>query len=81
MLGVDLSPAMVALAAQALSEAGLAGDTAVMDAERLDVADASYDVALCAFGLFFFPDPERAAAELARVAAPRRGGRRLDLGR
>ena len=41
-----------------------------MDAEHLDLADGSYDVAICAFGLFFFPDPERATAELARVMAP-----------
>ena len=68
--GVDLSPSMVTLAGQALAEAGLEGDVEVMDAEHLAVADAAYDATLCAFGIFFFPEPERAAAELSRVLRP-----------
>jgi ubiquinone/menaquinone biosynthesis C-methylase UbiE len=70
VLGVDLSPAMVSLAANELVGAGLRGSARVMDAERLELEDASYDVALCAFGLFFFPDPEAAIAELFRVVRP-----------
>jgi len=73
VLGVDLSPAMVGLAAQALVDAGLAGEARVMDAERLELPDGSFDTALCAFGLFFFPDPEAAVAEVFRVV--RAGGR------
>ena len=61
---------MVALAAQALDDESLTGDARVMDAEHLDLPDASYDVALCAFGLFFFPDPEAAMAEVFRVVRP-----------
>lgn len=70
VLGVDLSPGMIALAAQALDAEHLPGAVAVMDAEHLDLPDASYDVALCAFGLFFFPDPEAAMAEVFRVVRP-----------
>ena len=70
VLGVDLSPAMVALAAQALVDAGLSGEARVMDAEQLDLPDESFDTALCAFGLFFFPDPEAAVAEIFRVVRP-----------
>jgi ubiquinone/menaquinone biosynthesis C-methylase UbiE len=70
VLGVDLSPGMIELATQALDDEGLAGGARVMDAEHLDLPDASYDVALCAFGLFFFPDPEAAMAEVFRVVRP-----------
>jgi ubiquinone/menaquinone biosynthesis C-methylase UbiE len=70
VLGIDLSLAMVTLAAEALDDARLPGDAIVMDAEHLELPDASYDVALCAFGLFFFPDPEAAMAEVFRVVRP-----------
>ena len=42
------------------------------DAEALPFADGAFDVALGAFVVNHLPHPERAAAELARVAAPRR---------
>ena len=70
LLGVDLSPEMVALAARALADEGLPGEGRVMDAEHLGLGEASFDVALCAFGLFFFPDPEAAVAEVFRVVRP-----------
>jgi ubiquinone/menaquinone biosynthesis C-methylase UbiE len=70
VLGVDLSPEMVRLAAERLAGEGLDVETAVMDAETLDLPDRSFDVVLCAFGVFFLPDPERAAAELRRVLVP-----------
>jgi ubiquinone/menaquinone biosynthesis C-methylase UbiE len=70
VLGVDLSPVMVATAAHALTSEGLPGEATEMDAEHLLLADASYDTVLCAFGLFFFPDPEAAVAEMFRVVRP-----------
>lgn len=70
VLGVDLSVEMVAAAARELTAAGLRGEARVMDAEHLELADAAYDVALCGFGVFFFPDPEAAMAELFRVLRP-----------
>jgi SAM-dependent methyltransferase len=41
-----------------------------MDAEHLDFPDAEFDVVLCGFALFFFPQLERALAEFRRVLKP-----------
>jgi ubiquinone/menaquinone biosynthesis C-methylase UbiE len=71
VVGVDLSPEMVESARAALARTGLhAPDLRVMDAEHLELSDAAFDVALCSFGVFFFPDPEQAASELYRVLVP-----------
>jgi SAM-dependent methyltransferase len=45
----------------------------VADGEHLDVPDDSFDVVVCGFGVFFFPDPGAAMSECERVL--RRGGR------
>ena len=44
-----------------------------MDADRLDLGDAAFDVALCALGLMYVVDPLAALRELRRVVRP--GGR------
>jgi SAM-dependent methyltransferase len=44
-----------------------------MDAEALTFEAGAFDVALCALGLMYAPDPERAVTEMYRVLAP--GGR------
>lgn len=49
---------------------GLAIQFEEADAERLQYADASFDVVLSTFGVMFTPDQEKAAAELARVCKP-----------
>ena len=72
VVGVDLSPEMVNRARGAVRAAGSESrvDVAVMDAEHLELEAAAFDVALCGFGVFFFPHPQRAAAEMARVVVP-----------
>lgn len=52
---------------------GLAVGFEVADAEALDYADASFDVALSTFGIMFTADHARAAQEMQRVVRP--GGR------
>jgi ubiquinone/menaquinone biosynthesis C-methylase UbiE len=70
VVGVDLSSAMLDRARAAVVDAGVDAELLVMDAERLDFADDSFDVVLCAFALPFFPHPEAAVAEFARVVRP-----------
>lgn len=71
VLATDLSERMVAT----LTEAALgpAVSAELMNAEALDVPDDAYDVALCALGLMYVPDPDKAVAEMARAVRP--GGR------
>lgn len=74
VLGTDISEEMISAAGILASTNGIEHvDFARMDAEVLDLEDASFDVALCALGLMYAPDPERAVAEMFRVARP--GGR------
>lgn len=74
VLGTDISEDMVAAAREAARRKGVANVSfARMDAEALGAEDASFDVALCALGLMYAPDPERAVAEMHRVLRP--GGR------
>lgn len=74
VLGVDLSGAMVDAARQRAQQRGVSNAAfARMDAERLALPDASFDVALCALGLMYMPDPEQALREMRRVLRP--GGR------
>jgi SAM-dependent methyltransferase len=71
--GVDLAPALIDTAKQRAAEKGLEIDYIVGDAEKLDLADASFDKVSSTCGVMFAPDHEAAAGELARVTAP--GGR------
>jgi ubiquinone/menaquinone biosynthesis C-methylase UbiE len=74
VVGIDLAPEMVQQAISDAAALGLANvEGRVGDAERLDAADATFDAVLCGFGVFFFPDPDAALAEVLRVVRP--GGR------
>lgn len=74
VLGIDLSGQMVDAAGRRAREQQLSNVSfARMDAEVLALADASFDVALCALGLMYMPDPEQALREMRRVLRP--GGR------
>ncbi|MET1057988.1 MAG: methyltransferase domain-containing protein [Nocardioides sp.] len=71
LTGIDVSPAMVELAAADLGAAGVTdADLRVMDAENLDFPDARFDAVTAAFALFFLPDPARAVAGFRRVLGP-----------
>ena len=75
VLGVDLSSAMIEVARQDLARLDLPASVEVRvgDAEDLDLPDDSFDLVVCGFGVFFFPDPAAAASEFRRVL--RGGGR------
>ncbi len=74
VLGVDLSEQMVQSAQRQARQRAVANTHFLrMDAERLALADGGFDVALCALGLMYMPDPEAAIRELRRVLRP--GGR------
>lgn len=74
VLGVDLATELLEHAKQKVAAAGLTNiEFLVGDAERLDIADESFDVVLCASGLFFVPDMLAALKEWHRVLKP--GGR------
>jgi SAM-dependent methyltransferase len=74
IVGIDLTPAMIARAA-AETERRLLSNVklCVMDGERLKFAAASFDRVLCSFGLQAFADPRTALAGFHRVLRP--GGR------
>jgi ubiquinone/menaquinone biosynthesis C-methylase UbiE len=67
VVAMDASPAMVAAAAAA-TVSGI--KFAVMDARRLAVADAVFDVVTCGFALHFIAEPRRVLAEVHRVLRP-----------
>lgn len=68
--GVDLSAAMVDLARAHATSEGVTAMFAVMNAELLEFADASFDRITCGWGLMHVPDPVTALSEMARVARP-----------
>ncbi len=77
LIGIDLSPVMLARAARRRQAAGLDGHVILArgDATRLPLAAASVDRVLCFNGLHVIPDKEAAMAEFRRVLKP--GGRLL----
>lgn len=70
----DIAEGMIAIAAERAASLGLDNvSTRVLDLERIDEPDASFDVVLCREGLMLVPEPDAAAAEVTRVLRP--GGR------
>jgi SAM-dependent methyltransferase len=69
VLGLDISPAMVAMASEAHPEL----DFRQADVHDLALDDGSFDAVVANFLLLHVGRPERAVSELARVLAP--GGR------
>jgi len=71
VLAVDLAPGMIELAASRAPARGAAPiEWRAMDASKLELPDAAFDAVLCQLGLMLFARPDRALAEMRRVAAP-----------
>lgn len=69
VLAVDLAPGMIALAQERSVEPGAAPiEWRVMDAQKLDLPDASFDAVICQLGLMLFARPQEALREMRRVA-------------
>ncbi len=75
--GLELSPAMLAIARQRAASLGRDVDLREGDAEDLPFDDASFDTVVCALGLCTIPNPAAAVSEMRRVLRP--GGRLLLL--
>src|SRR4051794_36991082 len=74
LIATDQAPAMIDVVVRRAAEAGLEGvEARVMDAEHIDLPDASVDGVLCRFGLMLMADPARCLREVDRVLRP--GGR------
>ena len=84
VLATDISSNILEFAAEEARAAGLGNiATRVMDGESLDVEDESFEAVISRVGLIYFPDRQRALAEMhraLRAARPRLGHRLLDAG-
>ena len=72
VFGVDISEPMLRKARERVAELGLrhVEGLAVMDAERLNFADNSFDVVIAQYVVTAIPNPEAALDEFARVLRP-----------
>ena len=66
VVGLDLNPAMLEVAAATRSDI----EWRQGDAAHLPFGDGEFDAVLCQSALFFFPDADAAVAEMARVVRP-----------
>jgi ubiquinone/menaquinone biosynthesis C-methylase UbiE len=78
LVGIDLTPAMLAIAHAGARDLGMNVELLQGDAQALPFADASFDTAVCTLALNAIPDDRAAIAEMYRVLRP--GGRLLLLG-
>ena len=74
LISTDVAPQMLVAARERADELGVANaEFRVMDAQTLDLLDASVDAVVCRWGYMLVEDPARALAETRRVVRP--GGR------
>lgn len=78
LTGVDLSPAMLAVARQRAAELGREVQLREADAQALPFPDAAFDTVVCTLGLSSIPDDRAAVGQMFRVL--RHGGQLLLLG-
>src|SRR5438552_12933543 len=75
VLATDISPTILTYAAKVAADAGYSNlDTQTVDGEELDVADGAFDAVISRLGLMYFPDQQRALAEMRHSLRP---GRRV----
>jgi SAM-dependent methyltransferase len=70
VVGVDAAPRLLEVARQRALSLNVEAEFLQGDLLALPVAGGSADVVISVFGLIFAPEPARALAEVARVAAP-----------
>ncbi|MFF5232417.1 class I SAM-dependent methyltransferase [Dactylosporangium sp. NPDC000521] len=70
LTGIELSPAMLAIAGQRAAGLGRTADLRQGDAEHLPFPDATFDTVVCALALCTIPHPAAAIAEMHRVLVP-----------
>lgn len=75
--GVELSPAMLAIARRRAADLGRDVDLCQGDAAQLPFGDASFDTVVCALSLCSIHDPAATIGQMRRVLVP--GGRLLLL--
>lgn len=68
MIGIDLREDALAKANEYFGEAAVQFE--VMDAEKIEYPDETFDLVSCAFSLHHLPDPEAALVEMRRVLKP-----------
>jgi ubiquinone/menaquinone biosynthesis C-methylase UbiE len=73
--GIELSPAMLAIARKRAAGLGRAADLHTGDAQALPFPDSTFDTVVCALSLCTIPDPAAAIGQMKRVLVP--GGRLL----
>jgi ubiquinone/menaquinone biosynthesis C-methylase UbiE len=73
--GIELSPAMLAIAERRAADLGRDVDLRTGDAQQLPFPDQAFDTVVCALSLCAIPDPAAAIGEMERVLVP--GGRLL----
>ncbi len=75
IVGVDPALRMHRLALKRVQRAGIAVELIGLSAEKLPIADASFDTVVCTYTLCTIPDPVSALRQMRRVLAP--GGKLL----
>src|SRR5436305_8973787 len=70
LVGIDLSPGMLAIARRRAQDLGRTIDLRQSDAQQLPFGDGSFDTVVGTLVLCSVPDDRRAIAEVARVLRP-----------
>jgi ubiquinone/menaquinone biosynthesis C-methylase UbiE len=70
LVGVDLSPAMLAIARDRACRLGVDVELREADAQALPFEDAGFDTVVCTLGLSSIPDDRAAVAQMYRVLRP-----------